>query len=685
VKLEASHPAFSRLMAINARLMNKAGNYKQALQLFQLAVNHITRRDHNSPLADWTTVYQYNLDHISLIEAAQDLGLWDQAWSFSQQYTVSAEAEPLSHLQLARTIILKAEFNHLCEIFEVSQHKPKVDSPSSDAYTSCKQYLSQAKSILEKFQDEPVIPQYQVTKDQIYRWQARADIVFEPGDEIAHDPFEILAHQLTGGDLAALISHLHKIYLNDPDGDALSRMIKLARQYPRNPAIILQVALALRASNPAEALKSLQAVLEQNPCAKNPTIAFCNVLLARIARDLDEFEAARQAIECALDFWQDEPGWHILAAEICKQSSDIQGAVDHLVAATDLAPDNHMVHFELGKTCFENAQEDPHMLAQALMSFERANNIEPNDLSTRVYLAKTHYQLNNLEQAEENARQALLLDSNRADIYQLLSQIFISKDDFQAAYEYASKAMQINPKDIHSTITLAKALSALGRNSEALARLNAVISLAPEARSLHLERVNVIKKMNGPRAALNELNVLSSTYPDDFNILNALAKSLIELGESENAANVAQQALKVSSDKTSPHEQANLHLLIGQVLRQAGQLDLSIQHLSQAIQLAPNRLEPYLELGLARKERREYQQALKIFEQATMVAPNDPRAPFQAGLALKESKDYKSSETMLRRAVSLAPNDLLIRRQLAAVVALNLVHNPRSGRNNPTK
>ena len=124
-----------------------------------------------------------------------------------------------------------------------------------------------------------------------------------------------------------------------------------------------------------------------------------------------------------------------------------------------------------------------------------------------------------------------------------------------------------------------------------------------------------------------------------------------------------------------------MHLLIGQVFRQSGQLDESIEHLSKAIELAPNRLEPYLELGLARKERQDYQQALQIFEQATTIDPADPRAPFQAGLALKESKDYKLSETMLRRAVSLAPNDLNIRRQLAAVVALNLVHNPRSGRN----
>jgi tetratricopeptide (TPR) repeat protein len=202
-----------------------------------------------------------------------------------------------------------------------------------------------------------------------------------------------------------------------------------------------------------------------------------------------------------------------------------------------------------------------------------------------------------------------------------------------------------------------------------------------DSKILQLERVSILRKINGPRAGLDELQKLVNSYPDDFNVLNALAKLYVEVGELDNAISIAQQALKACTDKTPRNDQANLHLLIGQVLRQTGQLDQSIDHLSEAIQLAPNRLEPYLELGLARKERREYQQALQIFEQATSIAPDDPRAPYQAGLALKESKDYKSSETMLRRAVNLAPHDLNIRRQLAAVVALNLVHNPRTGRN----
>ena len=42
---------------------------------------------------------------------------------------------------------------------------------------------------------------------------------------------------------------------------------------------------------------------------------------------------------------------------------------------------------------------------------------------------------------------------------------------------------------------------------------------------------------------------------------------------------------------------------------------------------------------------------------------------------MRELKDYVGAEAMLRRAAELSPQDLNIRRQLGAVIALNLVHN----------
>jgi len=681
LQLDISNPSFSRLMAIKARLMNKAGNYRQAEQILQIAINNFSKHDLASSLPSWSVSYSKYLTMNSIIETALDIGLWDQAFNASLRIMESSSGEPLSYLNLIKATVLEAEFLNLCEITDVTKHKPSIDANSKETLSQFKKYLENVKSILEPYKTELLINGNELNVEQIYRWQARADIAFKQYEDINSDPVDILTHQYNPGDTAAMIYHLHQIDLRVPDSNSINRIIKIARSYPRNPAVLLQVAVAIQDNNPTDAMKSLQSIVEQNPFSKGPTIAFCNFLLAKIALNLDEYAISQAAIENAVDIWQDEPNWHFLAAQIYKSSSLTNDAINHLLEATRLAPNNISYQLELGKAYYNNADDDPHILKQALKSFEYAAEIEPMDLQLLILLAKTQCLLNDLKNAELNARNALLIAPNRADIYQLLSEIAYRNNNYQAAFEYANNAVQLSPKDLQSTIILVRSLSGLGRNNEALAKLNTVLPTIPDARLLQLEKVNILRKVNGARAGLDELQKLLITYPDDFNILNTLAKTYVELGETENAINTAQKALKARTDKTPRNEQANLHLLIGQVLRQIGQLDQSIYYLSEAIKLSPDRLEPYLELGLARKEMREYQQALQIFEQATSIAPDDPRAVFQAGLALKESKDYKSSETMLRRAVNLAPHDLNIRRQLAAVVALNLVHNPRSGRN----
>ena len=61
-------------------------------------------------------------------------------------------------------------------------------------------------------------------------------------------------------------------------------------------------------------------------------------------------------------------------------------------------------------------------------------------------------------------------------------------------------------------------------------------------------------------------------------------------------------------------------------------------------------------------------------KKAMKTVPQDFRMYYQAGLILREGKDYHGAETMLRRAAELAPDDLNIRRQLGAVITLNLIH-----------
>ena len=576
IQLETSSPSFPRYMAINARLLNKAGNYKQAEKLYQGAVKSLTNLDQLSHLPNWLVSYIKYLTINSIIDAALDLGFWDQGVTFAQGVFESSPSEPLSSLNIAKAIVLRAEYHNICEKMDACAHKPNGNSISEETFIQFSRHIENSKLALVPYKSDAILTDYELTEDQIYRWQARAQIAFNDFEDITTDPVDILNHQHTPGDSAALISHLHHLDLQDPDSDSITRIIKIARTNTRNPIILLQVALSIQDNNPIDAMKSLQSVLEQNPYSKTPPIAFCNVLLAKIALSHEELEVAQVAIENAINIWPDEPEWHALAAQIFNRITNTHEAINHLIEATHLSPKTFSYHMELGKIYFENSNEDPHLLKLALISFENAIGLDPNDVSTLILLANTQHLLNDLENAQISAQKALMLAPNRADIYQLLSEISIYNNDYQGAYEYANKAIQLNPKDLRSNIMLARSLASLGRYDEALVKINTILPMVQEAKYLHLERVNILRKMNGPKAGLTELRKLLNSYPEDFNILDALAKSYIEVGEAENAVNVAQQALKVCTENSSRNDQANLHLLIGQVLRKSGQLDQSI-------------------------------------------------------------------------------------------------------------
>ena len=89
----------------------------------------------------------------------------------------------------------------------------------------------------------------------------------------------------------------------------------------------------------------------------------------------------------------------------------------------------------------------------------------------------------------------------------------------------------------------------------------------------------------------------------------------------------------------------------------------------------PSIIEAYLELGQTYQERREVNNAIDTYHKAIDMVGKDPRPYIQASAAYKESRDYRNAEYMLRQAAQLSPSDQSIRRQLASIVALNLVNN----------
>jgi tetratricopeptide (TPR) repeat protein len=426
-------------------------------------------------------------------------------------------------------------------------------------------------------------------------------------------------------------------------------------------------------------------------------IALTNYLLAHIAHAAGDLPTAQPAIQKAVKYWPDEPRWRLKAAEIFADCGEILSAIPHLEEATRLEADYSPHYLELGQAYLEISKGDMEKIELAIHALEKACDLSANNPQNWLSLARAYYEANKLEEAGASADRAINLAPDQVQPLIIRAETALKAGDPYDAHEHLLAALHLQevgqgpavqrPADDPKLILLlARSLDALDRHDEALSVLDMALPKAHNPLPLLIERILLLQRSQGLEAAMFALQEIANEYPDEPTVLALYAKYLAESGKVEAAIRTAQRALQVSTpsdeDQVSPpamseNERAQVHLMLGRLLRNSGQLDQAVHHLNEAIQRSPSTLEAYLELGYTYENRREHDMALQVYNQAMKVAPKDPRPYYQAGLALKENKDYHTAETMLRRAAALAPNDLGIHRQLGAVVALNLVHSHR--------
>jgi tetratricopeptide (TPR) repeat protein len=216
---------------------------------------------------------------------------------------------------------------------------------------------------------------------------------------------------------------------------------------------------------------------------------------------------------------------------------------------------------------------------------------------------------------------------------------------------------------------LGKILEKTGNPEEALQLLeNLVIANEADADVL-LMFIQLKQKLFGSRSVIPLLEDLRKEFDFDDSILEDLAEAYFEVGEFDKAQREALEVLKTQPDHS------RMKIILAKINHQKGQLDLAIHYCVEAIADEPNEIDGYLTLAEVYIERREISDALGVYKQAIRMNPENHLPYYHAGLLLRETKDYKEAEIMLKHAARLAPDGLQIRRQLGAVVALNLVHN----------
>ncbi len=681
-------PLHPRGLSVQARLTARHGDHKGAVQFLQEALRGIhfpparksvepVRPLGNDEIAAWRGVG----------EAALEIAEWNLSLELFGKIAENTSQEPLSHLQLARALVLQAEAQRLCNALEVVQHAPGNESLSEESYQLFENAIQAAFKLVESWKsstpgDKPAegvsgeqgsatqtfrqIPQ---SRASIERWYARGKAAFHP----APQSVQALEGLPPGPDIvAALVSTLGTY------GDPIAAT-KAAQAYPQHPWVLLQLALVQANQNPQQALGTATVAVEylsQRSYKRPHETPLRYFLLARLAHRVGNHAMALKAIQAALNSRPDEPRWHALAAEIFQfkgdpaSPADIPAAVAHLESATRLEPKHAPHYLALGRAYLEIGEH-----SKGLETLEQACRIAPNEFESWLALSCAQLAIGDLEQAAVSAENAVEHAEDPMEALLLRGEIALKTNNPRGAQSRAQAVLHMRPDQPQALTLLAHALKDLNRPAEALEILEKAIPLIGNPLPLQLERAALLRMSQGQETALIALQDLANHYPQDAMVLASLAEALMEGKKPETAIQAARQALQIDAGELPPQAKSQLHFLIGRQQRHNGQLDQAIHHLSQAIQLWRENVEAYLELGFSHQDRRQQNLALKVYQQAMQIASNDYRPYYQAGLALKESKDYMGAEFMLRRAAQLAPNDVSIHRLLGAVVALNLVHN----------
>ena len=470
---------------------------------------------------------------------------------------------------------------------------------------------------------------------------------------------------------------------------------------PRNMELTIDQALqkaveAHKAGKLQDAEKLYRAILQAQP--QHPD---ANHNLGVMAVSLNQTEAALPLFKIALEanpsqgqFWLS----YIDALIKEKQFENAQGVLEQ--------------GKKLGLTG-EKIDALEAQLVQLLVSL-KSQSKEPNKLSHAIEFRE----IGRYQEAQDWLTKFLEVESNDAEGWSLLSQLFLlDKKDAQAEKALAT-AILINPNlpsiyrnqarlllkhskpaeallkaqsgyeqstdDPESWLVLAACLVANQRDLEALPLIESALKTRPNYAEAFATRALLRLRAKNITGALEDSEIAISLKPHLTQIwgllgslrnqnknlsgaIEALKKAqalepdnvnrMIDLGEFLRQDQRIEEAIVILEEATEKApENANAWINLGTALQQNNKIESAQVAYKKALAINSNSAEVCNNLGSIAKEKKDWESARKYFEQAITIKPDLAESHFNLGNTLKELGKLKGAETSYKKAIAVKPD-----------------------------
>ena len=278
---------------------------------------------------------------------------------------------------------------------------------------------------------------------------------------------------------------------------------------------------------------------------------------------------------------------------------------------------------------------------------------DPENLAALIDLVQALEGQERVEDAVKTAERALEIDPDYTRMYTVLARLEARRDNMDQALELADLAVAADPKNPEYLMSKVRLTLRAGKAAEARELMKEGLESFSEVPRFNVEYAALVEIQEGKTAEAEE-RLRSALKLDPF---SATAWSQLgRLMEGDGRIEEATEAYRTGLERDS--DSPDLHGRLGQLLaRTAGGVE-AIQHLREAIRLAPG-FQPsyYVSLGAALAEMGQMEEAKVQYDKVLTEDPTNPGAINNKAIALYRTGKLAEAESLLKGLLEEMPNN----------------------------
>lgn len=303
---------------------------------------------------------------------------------------------------------------------------------------------------------------------------------------------------------------------------------------------------------------------------------------------------------------------------------------------------------------------------QALEVIQKHLRHVPHDIEALNLAGTLAARMENWACAEQNFTGALVLDKNNVYALYSLSKVYKLSNRAGDAVEALTRLLQIEPRNAPALNEIGVLLAELGHLDPALKAFETAIEIDPSFekayRNLYTTLYTGAQYEAAAHVAKRAIEQISSDYRWNFH--TDLILCLWKSQAFDEARQVAEDVIKeLEHSKILKHQEILLHAITnyGVILLEMEEPDAAEAQFKKAIALAPNKIEPYVNIAKLNVYREDFQGAIDWFGKALAIDPEHAELHNHLAIFLRDSGRPDLALPHHLSALAQSPGDVEMR------------------------